>query len=125
MAAGLPDYVASAKPVPRTNRAPWYANTAPTYAGIMLWFVFWQAIGGGSTPGGVLSAGLPVALLGLVLAALICHFLFYLVICICPPRLFPLFRIASRVASKRCATSGYFSITLVVSDGSFSRLNKK
>jgi len=70
-----------AKPNPMENRAPWYKNTAPTYAGIFLWFVFWNkmASGGTDTPGGVLGQGLGVALLGLVVAALLCHFLFYLV----------------------------------------------
>ena len=42
--ASLPNYLAAAKPVPQQSRAPWYKNTAPTYAGIMLWFVFWQDI---------------------------------------------------------------------------------
>jgi cytosine permease len=77
----LPDYVSMAKPNPMENRAPWYKNTAPTYAGIFLWFVFWNkmASGGTDAPGGVLGQGLGVALLGLVVAALLCHFLFYLV----------------------------------------------
>lgn len=77
----LPSYVSMAKPNPATNRAPWYKNTAPTYAGIFLWFVFWsQAPSGGSgIPGGVLSQGVGTALLGLVVAGLLCHFLFYLV----------------------------------------------
>jgi cytosine permease len=77
----LPDYVKMAKPNPAGNRAPWYKNTAPTYAGIFLWFVFWSQApsGGGGEPGGVLSQGIGVALLGLVVAALLCHFLFYLV----------------------------------------------
>jgi hypothetical protein len=30
----LPDYIAKAVPNPPTNVRPWYANTAPTYAGI-------------------------------------------------------------------------------------------
>lgn len=77
----LPDYVSMAKPNPLENRAPWYKNTAPTYAGIFLWFVFWNkmASGGTDTPGGVLGRGLGVAILGLIAAALLCHFLFYLV----------------------------------------------
>jgi len=76
----LPSYLAAAKPVPLANRAPWYKTIAPTYAGIMLWFVFWsESVKGAGTPGGVLSAGLGPALLGLVVAALICHFLYYLV----------------------------------------------
>ncbi len=80
--SSLPSYVAAAKPVPAASRAAWYKNVAPTYAGIMLWFVFWQkiAVGGDAKPaGGVLSQGLGTALLGLLLAALICHFFFYLV----------------------------------------------
>jgi len=78
----LPDYVSMAKPNPAGNRAPWYKNTAPTYAGIFLWFVFWSQApsgGGAQAPAGVLSQGIGVALLGLVVAALLCHFLFYLV----------------------------------------------
>ena len=42
----LPSYLSMAKPNPPANRAPWYKNTAPTYAGIFLWFVFWSAIAG-------------------------------------------------------------------------------
>ena len=84
----LPDYLKLAQPNSMENRAPWYKNTAPTYAGIFLWFVFWQDVpsGGGNTPegictlpGGVLSQGLGMAFLGLIVAALLCHFLFYLV----------------------------------------------
>jgi cytosine permease len=70
-----------AKPNPLENRAPWYKNTAPTYAGIFLWFVFWNKMASGDSPapGGVLGQGLGVAMLGLIIAALLCHFLFYLV----------------------------------------------
>jgi len=77
----LPSYLSMAKPNPLANRAPWYKNTAPTYAGIFLWFVFWSqmASGGTKVAGGVLSHGLAVAFFGLILAALLCHFLFYLV----------------------------------------------
>jgi cytosine permease len=87
MSNELPNYVASATPVPQANRVPWYLSTAQTYAGIMLWFVFWQDVPVGkglSGPysafaGGTLSHGIFLALGGLILAALICHFLFYLV----------------------------------------------
>ncbi|MFZ1934732.1 MAG: hypothetical protein WCB27_25265 [Thermoguttaceae bacterium] len=86
----LPNYLAVAQPVPKTNRVPWYLSSAQTYAGVILWFVFWQDIAVGSGinkdlgqysafAGGVLSHGLFVALAGIVVAALICHFLFYLV----------------------------------------------
>jgi len=78
--ASLPDYVASARPVPQDQRAAWYKTTAQTYAGIMLWFAFWQSIpAGDGSPGGVLGAGIGPALIGIVLAGLACHFLFYLV----------------------------------------------
>ncbi len=80
-ASPLPSYITSATPNPVSNRAPWYKNTAPTYAGIFLWFVFWQ---GATTTqqgflGGTLAQGAGVALLGLVVSALVCHALFYLI----------------------------------------------
>lgn len=76
----LPAYLTSTKPNPITNRAPWYKNTAPTFAGIFLWFAFYDqlaVINGG--PGTLAMGGLGTALLALVAAGLICHFLFYLV----------------------------------------------
>ena len=71
----LPSYLKLAMPNPLENRAPWYKNTAPTYAGIFLWVVFYMNIADGTLP----QAGLGLSLLGLVIAALICHCLFYLV----------------------------------------------
>jgi cytosine permease len=80
MASNLPDYVASAQPVPLASRVPWYKSTAQTYAGIMLWFVFWQSVPASGAPGpaGILAHGLVTALLGVIAAALICHFASYL-----------------------------------------------
>ena len=75
----LPDYIISATPNPAANRAPWYKNTAPAYAGIFLWFVFWQDAAKAGAPGGTLAQGLGWALLSLAVAAMICHALFYLV----------------------------------------------
>ena len=89
--ASLPNYVAAAQPVPLDKRVAWYQTIAPTYAGIMLWFVFWQDMPVGvnlsdgplgkysAIAGGVLSQGLGTAIIGLIIAALICHFLFYVV----------------------------------------------
>ena len=81
--AKLPDYVAMAKPNPLENRAPWWKNTAQTYAGIMLWFMFWTQIPGSnataSNPAGLLACGLGTALAALFLSALLCHIMFYLV----------------------------------------------
>ncbi len=77
MSNGLPDYLKAAKPNPMSNRAPWYKNTAQTYAGIMLWFVFWNEVPVGSglkagTPysgfaGGMLSHGLAPAIFAVIL----------------------------------------------------------
>ncbi len=77
----LPDYVASAKPNPKDNRAPWLTTTAATYAGIMLWFAFWQDVpgGGGAFVGGVLTQGLGIAIAALVLASFLCYFCCFLV----------------------------------------------
>lgn len=75
----LPDYIVSATPNPASNRAPWYKNTAPTYAGIFLWFVFWQDAAKAGAPGGTLAQGLGWALLSLAVSAVVCHALFYLV----------------------------------------------
>ena len=71
----LPSYLSMAKPNPASNRTPWYKSTAPAYAGIFLWVVFYMKIADGTLS----QAGLGLSLLGLVIAALICHFLFYLV----------------------------------------------
>ncbi len=80
MASELPNYVTAAKPVPKGARVAWYSGIAPTYAGVMVWFAFWQNIPGfGDSPGGALAAGVLPALVGVVVAALIIHFLFYLV----------------------------------------------
>jgi len=71
----LPDYITSATPNPPEKRAPWYKTTAQTYAGIFLWFVFWDSMSGN----GLSTGGLGPTLLGIVLGALICHFCFYLI----------------------------------------------
>lgn len=81
MSFELPDYLKMAKPNPMANRAPWYKNTAPTYAGIFLWFVFWT----GATTctgglGGVLSHGIWAPIVSLALAALICPAFYYVVL---------------------------------------------
>jgi len=77
--ASLPSYVAAAQPVPKDKRVPWFKTTAQTYAGIMLWFVFWESVPtAASTPGGILGQGIVPAILGVVIAALICHFLFFI-----------------------------------------------
>lgn len=70
----LPAYLALAKPNPMSNRAPWYANTAPAYFGIFMWVAFYDKLGNALEIG-----GLAAALLGLVVAGLISHYLFHYV----------------------------------------------
>ena len=77
--SSLPSYISGATPNPQANRAPWYKNTAPTYAGIFLWFVFWQDAVNAPNQGGLLSCGIVWALISLIVAAVVCHCLFYLV----------------------------------------------
>jgi len=73
--ASLPNYLTMASPCPTDKRVSWAKSIAPTYAGIFLWVVFYKEIANNTLP----QAGLALSLLGLVAAALICHFLFYLV----------------------------------------------
>ncbi|MDO4559220.1 MAG: hypothetical protein Q4C47_09655, partial [Planctomycetia bacterium] len=86
MSSLLPGYVSSAKPLPVSDRVPWYRSAAPAYAGVMLWVVFWQDIAtagnvsgdAAATAGGTLATGLTTPILAIIVAALICHFGSYL-----------------------------------------------
>lgn len=69
----LPPYLSAATPNPAGNRAPWYANTAPSYAGVFLWIAFYQQI----AQGAIDRAGLGVCLLALVVAGLLSYGLYY------------------------------------------------
>jgi cytosine permease len=69
----LPDYISKAVPNPASNRAPWYKNTAPTYAGVFLWVVFYKSIASGTLD----RAGVGLCLLGLVVAGILSYALFY------------------------------------------------
>lgn len=71
----LPDYLAKAVPNPARNRAPWYKNTAPSYAGVFLWVAFYNAIAVGTITRGSIAA----CLLALAIAGLLCWALYYLV----------------------------------------------
>lgn len=68
----LPTYISKAVPNPGSNRAPWYTNTAPTYAGVFLWVVFYREIAGALD-----QAGPAVCIAALVVAGLISYGLFY------------------------------------------------
>ena len=69
----LPDYLAKAVPNPVSKRAPWYTNTAPSYAGIFLWIAYYKTIATGT----ITQAGVGLCLAALVVAAVLCYFLYY------------------------------------------------
>lgn len=69
----LPDYISKAVPNPPEKRAPWYANTAPAYAGIFLWVAFYRSLADGTLNYGSLA----VCLAGLVFASVLCYLLYY------------------------------------------------
>lgn len=71
----LPDYLAKATPNPTSNRAPWYSNTAPSYAGIFLWITFYQAIAQGTLD----KAGVAGSLIAIVVAGVLSYALYYYV----------------------------------------------
>ncbi|PYU95151.1 MAG: cytosine permease [Acidobacteria bacterium] len=75
MATTLPDYIRASVPNPSANRGPWYKNTAPSYAGVFLWVAFYLGLAGPT----ISQASLGVALLGLVVAGLLCFGLYYYV----------------------------------------------
>jgi cytosine permease len=71
----LPDYISKAVPNPASNRAPWYKNTAPTYAGIFLWVAFYHDLAIKNLD----AAGVGLCMLALVAAGLLSYALFYYV----------------------------------------------
>lgn len=71
----LPDYIAKAKPNPASGRAPWYVNTAPSYAGIFLWVAFYQSLAANT----ITRADLGLCLLALAVAGLLSYALYYYV----------------------------------------------
>jgi cytosine permease len=71
----LPDYIAKAVPNPAEKRAPWYVNTAPSYAGVFLWVVFYMKLAENTID----RAGLGWCLLALVVAGLLSYKLYYYV----------------------------------------------
>jgi cytosine permease len=71
----LPDYIAKTVPNPPSNRAPWYANTAPSYAGVFLWVVFYQSLAQGTLE----HAGPGLCILALIVAGLLSYGLYYYV----------------------------------------------
>ena len=72
--AHCPDYISLAVSNPAQNRAPWYTNIAPSYAGVFLWIAFYQSIGIST----IRHARLGVCLGALAVAGLLCYLLYYL-----------------------------------------------
>lgn len=70
----LPDYLSKAKPSPASARAPWFKNTAPSYAGIFLWIAFYNSIAAGT----IAKGSLALCLLALAVAGLLSYALYYL-----------------------------------------------
>jgi len=69
----LPEYIAKSVPNPSGKRSPWYINTAPSYAGVFLWVVFYQQIAQGTLN----NAGVGLSLAGLAVAGLLCFAFYY------------------------------------------------
>lgn len=99
--ATLPDYLTKTAPNPASNRAPWYANTAPSYAGVFLWIGFYQSLAQGT----LTHAGPWLCLLALVVAGLLSYGLYYYVPAMLGMRTgFPLYVVGSSTFG---ATGGY------------------
>jgi len=78
--ADVPSYLTTATPNPMSNRAPWFKNTAQSYAGIFFWIAFFDQLGGNVTgPGALGMTNLGIALLALVCAGALSVVLFYAV----------------------------------------------
>ena len=73
MRAVVPDYVRASVPNPPGNRAPWYKNTAPSYAGIFLWVGFYLQLAEGT----ISQMGVGLAIVALIVAGLLCFGLYY------------------------------------------------
>ncbi len=66
----LPPYLAAARPKTAAERKPWYLNTAPTYIGVFLWIVYYEAFGNAIPLGGLAGALVGVALTAILSFAL-------------------------------------------------------
>jgi cytosine permease len=97
----LPAYLSEAKPNPASNRAPWWQNTAPTYAGIFLWIAFYQSMAEGTVD----RAPWYVLVGALALAGILSYALYYFVPAMLGMRTgYPLYVVGSSTFG---ATGGY------------------
>lgn len=97
----LPAYLAKSAPNPSSKRAPWYANTAPSYAGVFLWVVFYQSMAQGT----IERAGPWLCLVSLLIAGLLSYKLYYYIPAMLGMRTgYPLYVVGSSTFG---ATGGY------------------
>lgn len=71
----LPDYLSASRPNAAANRAAWFKNTAPAYAGIFVWVAFYLQMAGPTLS----ESSVAVCLLALLAAGLLSFALFYYV----------------------------------------------
>jgi cytosine permease len=71
--ANVPSYITSTQPNPAGNRAAWFKNIAPTYAGIFLWIGFYDQLAGST----IANMGLGTAFLALIVGGLLSYIMFY------------------------------------------------
>jgi len=69
----LPDYITKSSPNTPQNRGPWYANTAPSYAGVFLWIAFYISLAQNT----IIHASLGLCIVALAVAGLLSYALFY------------------------------------------------
>ena len=69
----LPEYVRASVATLPGDRACWYRNTAPSYAGIFLWVAFYLQLAHGT----ISQMGVGLAIVALVVAGLLCFGLYY------------------------------------------------
>ncbi|MDH7599918.1 MAG: cytosine permease [Sedimentisphaerales bacterium] len=72
METTIPNYLRSARPNPPDKRAPWYKNTAPSYAGIFLSVAFM-----GGMAGAIAYGNMWAGFVGLLVGSLFCFLLYY------------------------------------------------
>jgi cytosine permease len=68
----LPNYLKMASANPAENRAPWYKNTAPAYAGIFLSVPFMAGMAGA-----LIAGSITAAVIGLFMGAMFCLVIYY------------------------------------------------
>jgi cytosine permease len=71
----IPNYIRLTRPIPSSQRVPWYKNTFPTYAGIFLWVGFYLRLAGPT----IGEASIGICMAALLVSGLLCFGLYYYV----------------------------------------------